>query len=132
MKKIFIPLSFLISISLFQWSCKNPLNELEDFKLNINGGALINPIATINFAYDDSSAVKPNNIRVSFTGNGAKYLYDEYARVKAGWSREDLEVTRIELKEELRYIIANQKNFKELYGMKCGEDMRRYREDLSY
>ncbi|MFY8191265.1 MAG: hypothetical protein ACOVK9_09895, partial [Bacteroidia bacterium] len=80
MKKIFIPLSLLISISLFQWSCKNPLNELEDFKLNINGGALINPIATINFAYDDSSAVKPNNIRVSFTGNGAKYLYDEYGQ----------------------------------------------------
>jgi len=80
MKKIFIPLSFLISISLFQWSCKNPLNELEDFKLNINGGALINPIATINFAYDDSSAAKPSNIRVSFTGNGAKYLYDEYGQ----------------------------------------------------
>ncbi|MCF8253344.1 MAG: hypothetical protein K9H61_04155 [Bacteroidia bacterium] len=80
MKKIFIPLTILVSIFLFQWSCKNPLNELSDFKLNINGGALINPIANINFAYDDSSTVKPNNIRVSFTGNGAKYIYDEFGQ----------------------------------------------------
>ncbi|MCG9881266.1 MAG: hypothetical protein MH472_11770 [Bacteroidia bacterium] len=80
MKKIFFPLTLLVSLFLLQWSCKNPLNEMQDFKLNINGGALINPIATLNFAYDDSSVAKPSNIRISFTGNGAKYLYDEYGQ----------------------------------------------------
>ncbi len=78
MKKIIFPLALFVTLFTFQWSCKNPLNELSDFRLNINGGALINPIANINFAYTDSSGVKPNNVRVSFSGNGAKYLYDEY------------------------------------------------------
>ncbi|MDZ4667287.1 MAG: hypothetical protein SGJ00_05325 [bacterium] len=80
MKKIFIPFALLIAVFFFQWACKNPLNEMKDFKLNINGGALINPIATINFAYDDSSVAKPSNIKVSFTGNGAKFIYDEYGQ----------------------------------------------------
>ncbi len=80
MKKIlFYSILSLIIFSL-QWACKNPLNELTDFKLNINGGALINPITTINFSYDDSSKAIPNNIKVSFTGSGAKYLYDEFGQ----------------------------------------------------
>ncbi len=77
MKKILFPLTLVVAFFTLQWSCKNPLNELSDFKLNINGGALINPVATLNFAFDDSSAAKPSNIKIAFNGNGAKFLYDE-------------------------------------------------------
>ncbi|MCE2740727.1 MAG: hypothetical protein LW669_04485, partial [Sphingobacteriales bacterium] len=80
MKNILITFTSLTCILLFQWSCKNPLNEMQDFKLNINGGALINPIATLNFAFDDSSNSKPNNVNVAFTGSGSKYLYDEFGQ----------------------------------------------------
>jgi len=80
MKNILITITSLTCILLFQWSCKNPLNEMQDFKLNINGGALINPIATLNFTFDDSSNSKPNNVNVAFTGSGSKYLYDEFGQ----------------------------------------------------
>ena len=77
MKRSISLLSIIIALFSVQWACKNPLNELNDFKLNINGGALINPIATINFVFSDSSKAIPSNIRVTLSGSGSKYIYDE-------------------------------------------------------
>jgi len=77
MKRSISLLSIIIALFSVQWACKNPLNELNDFKLNINGGALINPVATINFVFSDSSKAIPSNVKVTLSGSGSKYIYDE-------------------------------------------------------
>lgn len=68
-------LIFLIIIISLNITCKNPVEELKDFRLNMNG-MLADPLIHISFETNDSTMPKPQNVIVRMSGEGAKYIYD--------------------------------------------------------
>ncbi|MFY8019666.1 MAG: hypothetical protein ACOVP1_00660, partial [Bacteroidia bacterium] len=67
-------ITLLLMVLLFV-TCKNPVEELKGFRLNMNG-ILADPLVKLNFATNDSSMPQPKNLIIRITGNDAKYIFD--------------------------------------------------------
>lgn len=66
---------YLLFVVLLFATCKNPVEELKGFKLNMNG-MLADPLVKLNFSTNDSTMPKPQNLIVKITGNDAKHIFD--------------------------------------------------------
>ncbi len=66
----------IIGIFIAFSSCKNPIDELKSFKLDLNGN-LANTLLKIQFKPNDSSIGTLQNLSVSISGFDAHYVFDE-------------------------------------------------------
>jgi hypothetical protein len=55
--------------------CKSPIEELNKFKLNLNG-QLANSLVKLRFNTNDLSNPEPKNVSITITGQDAKYIFD--------------------------------------------------------
>jgi hypothetical protein len=72
----------LINILVLNQSCKNPMDDLGNIQLGINGGFFANPTSILSFRYSDNDKSIPLNIRISISGVGADHVYDDNGEKK--------------------------------------------------
>ncbi|MFY8020564.1 MAG: hypothetical protein ACOVP1_05180 [Bacteroidia bacterium] len=76
MKRFFLHFFLLFALStVLITACKNPLNELNDFKLNLNT-SLVDPIVVINL-FDSISNSIPKDVQISLSGKDLDLFYDQ-------------------------------------------------------
>jgi hypothetical protein len=76
MKNKFLNLIILSLLITVNFKCKNPIDELKPFKVNLNGN-LANTLIDVNFKTNDPANLEPKNLNVRITGNDARYIFDE-------------------------------------------------------
>ncbi|MEI6508236.1 MAG: hypothetical protein WCO54_07100 [Bacteroidota bacterium] len=73
----FTAFALLVSIFLISnHSCKNPLDDLSNIHVGINGGFFANPTAILSFHYSDVDNSIPANIKINISGVGANRVFD--------------------------------------------------------
>ncbi len=75
MKKNQLLICMLSLLVMVNFQCKNPIEELKAFKVNLNG-KLADPLVKIKFKTNDALNEEAKNVSVSITGQDAKYIFD--------------------------------------------------------
>lgn len=76
MKNLVSKLLLLAFLSVYLSNCKNPLDDIADFRMGIDAGKLLNPAVNVSFGIMGNNHAVPENIIVRIEGEGAQYITD--------------------------------------------------------
>lgn len=69
-------ISALALVMLLLSTCTNPIDDINQFKMGINAGELVNAAVNLSFGIKGDDEALPQNISVRFEADGAAYLTD--------------------------------------------------------